>query len=382
MLSEWLAEFTSTRELQTTEKKRKGGVGGARHCPATCLVTCLRHVVEQVTLADSLDGGDVRHRAVLGQIMAALVEEAVTTGAREAGEMEAMVQEVLVTLARQYMDKVMDVLLLHFQPNSVKINTSIFNNFGCLASHLPFQVVPFAKTILDLSVLISKQVKASDTELKTSFCGCLVKVVEAVVDYIDHTPETSDNIVTKDQFSVNADVLYETVFVVWMGQTRDGEARAQYLLLLAALTPLLSEDTVCARGPGYLATLPALFKRSSAFYEVSLCVYQLLAVVAASEVCLLVDTTTEPLMAALFQQVCIPLDFSQPASMKNLLEILKCYDILMETCSEKIVQQMLAKERVKWVNLIIAFGFSQILHRRKNRYYLHKIDNRQILFAI
>ena len=352
-MSEWLAEFTSTRELHTTEKRRRGGAGAARHCPATCLVTCLRHVVEQVTLADSLDGGDVRHRAVLGQIMAALVEEAVTTGAREAGEKEAMVQEVLVTLARQYMDKVMDVLLLHFQPNSVKINTSIFNNFGCLASHLPFQVVPFAKTILDLSVLISKQVKASDTELKTSFCGCLVKVVEAVVDYIDHTPETSDNIVSKDQFSVNADVLYETVFVVWMGQTRDAEARAQYLLLLAALTPLLSEETVCARGPGYLATLPALFKRSSAFYEVSLCVYQLLAVVAASEVCLLVDTTTEPLMAALFQQVCIPLDFSQPSSMKNLLEILKCYDILMETCSEKIVQQMLAKERVKLLLVLV-----------------------------
>ena len=296
--------------------------------------------MEQMTSSQSLDGGDVRHRAVIGQIMAALTEEMVAVK----DDRVVLIQDLLVVMATQYMDKVMDVLLLHFQPNSsVKISETIFNTFGKLASSLPVQVVPFSKTIIDTCVLLSKQIKQSETELKMSFCDCLTKLINSVMEYIASNPDNADNIVTREQFSVDADDLYETIFAVWLPHTKDVEARSTFLLFLSILTPLMSPDTVCNRGPGYLTTLSGLYKKSAGFYEVSLCLYELLAVLASSEVCLLVDTVTEPLLTVLFQQICIPLDLGQTSSMKNQLEVLKCYDTLMKVTPEKIVHTMLGK---------------------------------------
>ena len=160
------------------------------------LIGCLRPIMEQMTGAQSLDGGDVRHRAVIGQIMAAITEEMVSV---KDDRMIMMIQDLLVVMANQYMDKVMDVLLLHFQPNSsVKISETIFNSFGKLASSLPVQVVPFSKTIIDTCVLLSKQIKPSETELKMSLCDCLTKLIHSVTEYIASNPDHSDNIVTRD----------------------------------------------------------------------------------------------------------------------------------------------------------------------------------------
>ena len=153
--------------------------------------------MEQMTGAQSLDGGDVRHRAVIGQIMAAITEEMVSV--KDDRMMIMMIQDLLVVMATQYMDKVMDVLLLHFQPNSsVKISETIFNSFGKLASSLPVQVVPFSKTIIDTCVLLSKQIKPSETELKMSLCDCLTKLIHSVTEYIASNPDHADNIVTRD----------------------------------------------------------------------------------------------------------------------------------------------------------------------------------------
>ena len=337
VLAEWLAVFTSARDPAARSGKKRQG-GAERH-----LIAGLRPVLDQMTSADSLDGGDVRHRAVIGQIMSVLVEEMVAV--KEVGDPRiSMIQDLLVVMASQYMDKVMDVLLLHFQPNSsVKISETIFNSFGKLASSLPMQVVPFSKTIIDTCVLLSKQIKQSETELKMSLCDCLTRVIASVMQYIASNPDQTDNIVTREQFSVDADDLYETIFSAWLPQTKDAEARNTFLLFLSILTPLMSPDTVCNKGPGYLTSLTGLHKKSVGNYELSLCLYELLAVLSSSEVCLLVDTVIDPLLIVLFQQICIPLDLALTTSMKNQLEVLKCYDTLMKVTPEKIIHTMLGK---------------------------------------
>ena len=89
VLAEWLAVFTSARDPAARSGKKRQG-GAERH-----LIAGLRPVLDQMTSADSLDGGDVRHRAVIGQIMSVLVEEMVAV--KEVGDPRiSMIQDLLV----------------------------------------------------------------------------------------------------------------------------------------------------------------------------------------------------------------------------------------------------------------------------------------------
>ena len=289
----------------------------------------------------SLEGGDVRHRAVIGQIMAALVEEMTMMRNNE-----KMIQELLVILANHFMDKVMDVLLLHFQPTSTKINVSIIQTFASLSSQLPCHIVPFSKSIISTSLQLCKHLKQSELELKISFSDFLTKLFEAVMDYMKENEDKPDNIavINKDQLHADVDHLYDTVFTLWLSQTKDVAAKAKYLELLSTLTPLLSEEAVLDKTTGYLMSLTSIYKKVP-FFELSLSIRKLITVILTSEV-LMLETILDPLLTALFQQVCITLDFTQPTSVTNQLEVLKCFNLLMKIYSEKIMSQILGKVEV------------------------------------
>ena len=340
VLSEWLVVLSSEREklVKAQHGKKKSQEEEKTSGPA-CLVTSLEPVLEEITRTSSLNSGDVRHRAALGQVISALVDEMMADTSQEA------VQTLLVLLAKFYMDKVMDVLLLHFQPNNSKVPPSVLRSFSQLCSSLPGETIPFCKTIVSTSVLLMKQVKQSDTEVKAEFAVLITKMFEAIAEFTASNTDV-DSAISRDDFRSDGDLLYDLMFTVWLQQTKDVLARSKILEGLAAITPFLSKEIIFDKGLGYVSSLIGLYKKlsstPSAYFEISFCLSQLLSSLSSSE-SLLLDSTLDPLLTALFQQVCIPVDFSQPKSVKNHFEILKCYDELMKVCSEKILHLVLFK---------------------------------------
>ena len=254
-----------------------------------------------------------------------------------------VIQSLLLLLAEFYMDKVMDVLLLHFQPNSSKVPCSVLRSFSQLCSSLPALTIPFCKTLVSNSVLLMKQVKQNDTDLKTEFAVLTDKIFEAIEEFTASNTDT-DSAICREDFRCDGDLLYDLMFSVWLTQTKDGPARAKILEALAAITPFLSKEIIYDKGLAYISTLVGLYKKLSAtaYFEITFCLSQLLSSLSSSE-SLLLDSTMDPILTVLFQQVCIPVDFSQPKSVKNHFEILKCYDELMKVCSEKILFLVLFK---------------------------------------
>merc|ERR1719342_297751 len=152
VLSEWLVAFKVEKELipKTASMKRRPSVSNeSKKATVSYMVHCLKPIIMHMTSVQSLNGGDVSHRAVLGQILSALVDEMLADKS-DKKDLE-VIQAILVTLAKLYMDKVMDVLLLHYQPTSQKVHPCVLESFSKLAIHLPFQVAPFAKSIIDIS---------------------------------------------------------------------------------------------------------------------------------------------------------------------------------------------------------------------------------------
>ena len=346
VLAEWLLVLSLEREKAGRagggkKKWSEGGSeeGGAVSGPA-CLVLCLAPVLTEITQHGALNSGNLTHRAAVGQVISALVEEMINNN-RE----EERVQALLLLLAQFYMDKVMDVLLLHYQPNSSKLSTSVLASFSLLFTSQPALTSPFCKTIVSTSVSLLKQVKPGETELKAEFSVLLNKIFEAITEFTASNTET-DTVISKEDFRSDADLLYDTLFSVWLQQTKDSLARSKILEALAAMTPFLSTEMIYEKGVSYVSTLSGLYKKFSsspqAYFEISFCLSQLLTMLSSSET-LLLDSILDPILSVLFQQACLPVDFSQPKSVKNHFEILKCYDQLMKVCSEKILYLVLFK---------------------------------------
>ena len=139
-LTEWQGAFSTEKEklkhLVPTKKKTIDPSDLQKPQPTVSLISCLAPVMEYLTEKRSLDAGDVRHRAVLGQIMSSLVEEMTKDHKEIRGK--SVCQEILVNLAGCYMDKVMDVLLVHFQPHSGSmIHPAVVNTLASLATSHP-----------------------------------------------------------------------------------------------------------------------------------------------------------------------------------------------------------------------------------------------------
>lgn len=334
VLTEWHSCFTTERDKCSKSLQKKKAASNERQV-ISYLIECLEPVIGKMVESQNLDGGDVRHRAVIGQIMSSLAEEMLT------GTDQLKIQDILVILAKHFMDKVMDVLLLHFQPNSVKLHRSIVDTFGALSTTLPKQVVPFSKSIISTSIQLCKQLKQNDMELKGSFCDFLTKLFGAVINF-DKANNDPDNeaVINKEQLTSDADNIYDIVFSHWL-QTKDIQAKAKCLLLMSTISPLLTTEVVMDKAIGYLSSLTVLYKKTP-FYELSLSIRQLLTVLTTSEV-LLLESVLDPLLTALFQQVCLSPDFSQSSHITNQLEVLRCFNILMRICSEKILHLVLTK---------------------------------------
>ena len=348
VLSEWLLVLSSEREkagkaVSGKKKSSDASSGGGEESTVSgpaCLLLCLQPVLTEITKPPgALNSGNLTHRAAVGQVISALVEEMINNNSQE------KVQALLLLLAQFYMDKVMDVLLLHYQPTSAKLSSSVLASFSLLFTSQPALTSPFCKTIVSTSVALIRQVKPGETELKAEFSVLLNKIFEAITEFTASNTDT-DNVISKEDFRSDADLLYDTLFSVWLQQTKDSLARAKILEALAAMTTFLSTEIIYEKGVSYVSTLSGLYKKFSsspqAYFEISFCLSQLLTMLSSSET-LLLDSILDPILSVLFQQACLPVDFSQPKSVKNHFEILKCYDELMKVCSEKILYLVLFK---------------------------------------
>ena len=82
---------------------------------------------------------------------------------------------------------------------------------------------------------------------------------------------------------------------------------------------------------------------SSSGLEVTLCLSPMLHLVTTTAPSAILDPVIDPLYNTMFQQICIPMDFEKPGSVKNHHEMLRCYDTMMKHSPEKLVSGLLNK---------------------------------------
>jgi len=350
VLTEWHTAFVREKEvcaLNSNSPQRRDGRSSVPPCPNTCglLISSLAPVLDLLK-NNSLKAGDARHRAVLGQILALLVDEMTSSpqhGQDSTGlsEIQQNCLNILSNLSGTYMDKVMDVVLVHYQVgSSVPVHPSIITTLGSLAHHHPHHAVPFLKAILGTTSYLIKAVKQTDAASKTAYAIAMMRFCDAILDYVSNIAEMPDTTIKVTNYSHEANAIYETFFSTWLNQTKEVKVKLKILECLAAVTPLLSTDLIDDRGCQFVSSLLGLYKKlgpaAGSNVEITLCLSSLLDTITKKD-CSSVEPVVDQVLGTMFSLVCIPPDYAKPNTVKNHFEILRCYDIMVQCCGDKVV---------------------------------------------
>ena len=327
VLTEWHAVLTrerrrAVRETPNTRRRNSAILTGPTS--TVMLVEALEIIMTSVTTSQQLDAGDVRHRAVLGQVVSGLVEEMIISA-----EIEERSRNILVSLAGNYMDKIMDVVLVQFQPNTPTLSPAVVSTLASLARQHQHGVVPYVKSLLATSAMLMKNVKISDA-IRLSFSEAVGNFCEAVLDYISNQSPSADSPVKVEQYETELDVIYESLCYSWLTSARDKPARLSILSALAAASPFLSSTFLKEKCSALVLNYLQLYKKLSpslgSSLEITLCLSQLLALVTNTSPALL-EPVQDPLFNTMFQQVCIGPDYNKAATVRNGADILHLFSI-------------------------------------------------------
>ena len=273
--------------------------------------------------------------------MSTLVEEMIANVTTE-----TLIGDIFQSLAGDYMDKLMDVTLVHFQPNAATIHPVIVNTLASLARTEPAQVTPFIKPLLSTSAQLLKSIKVSEMALRLSFTNAISQFFEAILDYNSSQSSSSDKCIKVEQFNPEADSIYECLFVSWLNSARDTDSKVSVLAAVSSTTPFLSSSLLKEKCSGYVLSILQMYKKFSvslsSSLEITLCLSQLLEVANKSHPTSL-ESILDPLFNTLFQQICIIPDYNKSTSVRNHNEILRCYDTMMRSYPEKLVNGLLNK---------------------------------------
>ena len=196
------------------------------------------------------------------------------------------------------------VLLVHFQPHSGSmIHPAVVNTLASLATSHPHGSVPFSKAILSTTAHLLKEVKSNEADLRFSFTGAITKLSEAILDYLANIDEMPDSTVTIEHYNMDANIIYETLFMTWLPQSKDNSIRVKILEAMAAMTPFLSNALVLEKGSQFITSLVSLYKKFSSSsgpnLEITLCLSQLLDVISSSDSVFL-DSILDPILNVMF----------------------------------------------------------------------------------
>ncbi|KAI1285282.1 Maestro heat-like repeat-containing protein family member 1 [Halotydeus destructor] len=309
-------------------------------CHKVSLVNLLLNIIKPVIR--SIDK-ELRHM-ILTQCIAEIKKK------ENQQELQQSSSDIVVAIGSVYHDEVMDVLFELFQPETLPSHY-IVKTLADLSVENPFGMVPYIKAVLGTMVAHLKIVKTDDN--KWIYAYCFARFSEAIQEYLANIDKAPDPSVTKEYFSSEVDSAFEVVFLNWFG-TRDIRLKQQVIETLGLVSPLLSTTKVAEFVPKLVASFLSLYSRSRQVLNSVIAGKEVQQHVIAQSFNLVIDSAIEcssnclqpqlqELSSTLFTQICNPVDYSQPTSIRHHNELLRCFATLNKVYSEIIIPFILQK---------------------------------------
>ncbi|XP_041708066.1 maestro heat-like repeat-containing protein family member 1 isoform X1 [Coregonus clupeaformis] len=245
---------------------------------------------------------------------------------------------ILVAVGNKYINDIMEEILSKFQPG-VLPHFFVVQTLASLSESNVYGMVPFLNAILGTMLPMLGMTKQDN--MKWVFSSALSHFSESILEYLANLDKAPDPTVRKDTFSSEIYAAYDILYCNWL-QSRESKLRLTVAEAVGSMSHLMAHDKLEEQLPKLIPTILSLYKKNTEHYVISKSLCQVLdaSVNMGSRV---LETQIDSLLTTLHQQVCAPVDYSNPPTVKNHNEVLRCFSILANTFPDRLIMFVLQK---------------------------------------
>uniref|UniRef100_A0A3P9H5X0 Maestro heat-like repeat family member 1 n=1 Tax=Oryzias latipes TaxID=8090 RepID=A0A3P9H5X0_ORYLA len=243
--------------------------------------------------------------------------------------------DILVAVGNKYINDIMEEILSKFQPG-VLPHFFVVQTLANL-SDSNYGMVPFLNAIL--GTMLPMLGIAKQDNMKWVFSS-LCHFSDSILEYLANLDKAPDPTVRKDTFCSEIYAAYDILFNTWI-QSREPKLRLTVAEAVGSMCHLMPSDKLEEQIPKIIPTIMSLYKKNNEHYVISKSLCQVIdaSVNMGSRV---LETQLDGLLFVLHQQVCAPVDYSDPPTVKNHNEILRCFSLL-NSFPDRLVMFVLQK---------------------------------------
>lgn len=261
-----------------------------------------------------------------------LASDEMTRSKEVSAEWQQAASNILVAVGNKYINDIMEEILSKFQPG-VLPHFFVVQTLASLSDSNVYGMVPFLSAIL--GTMLPMLGMAKQDNMKWVFSSALYRFSESILEYLANLDKAPDPTVRKDTFSGEIFAAYDILFNSWL-QSREPKLRLTVAEAVGSMSHLMAHDKLEEQLPKLIPTVLGLYKKNPEHYIISKSLCQVLdaSVNMGSRV---LETQMDSLLSALHQQVCSPVDFNNPPTVKNHNEVLRCFTILANTFPDRLM---------------------------------------------
>ncbi|XP_012944683.1 maestro heat-like repeat-containing protein family member 1 isoform X2 [Aplysia californica] len=249
---------------------------------------------------------------------------------------------VLVALGARYCNEVMGEMLEKFQPG-VLPHFFVVQTIGNLAIANVYEMVPHLTAVL--GTMLPMLGLAKYDNMRWVFASALSKFSEAILEYCANLDKAPDPTVSTDRFASEIFSAYDILFNVWL-QSKEAKLRLTIVEAVGHMTHVMTRDKLQDQLPRILHGVFTLYKRHPEPFHITQGLCMVLDAVCV-EGSLILEPHMDNLLTVLFSQIFHPVDYTNPNSIKNHNEVLRCFAIIARAFSGKLVGILLGKLETK-----------------------------------
>uniref|UniRef100_A0A3Q3BFT5 Maestro heat-like repeat family member 1 n=1 Tax=Kryptolebias marmoratus TaxID=37003 RepID=A0A3Q3BFT5_KRYMA len=229
---------------------------------------------------------------------------------------------ILVAVGNKHINEIMEEILSKFQPG-VLPHFFVVQTLANL-SDSNYGMVPFLNAIM--GTMLPMLGMAKQDNMKWVFSSALCHFSDSILEYLANLDKAPDPTVRKDTFSNEIYSAFDVLFNNWL-QSRESKLRLTVAEAVGSMCHLMPSDKLEEQIPRIIPAIMSLYKKNTEHYIISKSLCQVLdaSVNMGSRV---LETQLEGLLFVLHQQVSAPVDYSDPPTVKNHNEVLRCFSLL------------------------------------------------------
>ncbi|XP_013858806.1 maestro heat-like repeat-containing protein family member 1 isoform X2 [Austrofundulus limnaeus] len=245
---------------------------------------------------------------------------------------------ILVAVGNKYINEIMEEILSKFQPG-VLPHFFVVQTLANLSDSNVYGMVPFLNAIL--GTMLPMLTLAKQDNMKWVFSSALCHFSDSILEYLANLDKAPDPTVRKDTFSNEIYSAFDILFNNWL-QSRESKLRLTVAEAVGSMCHLMPSEKLEEQLPRIVPAIMSLYKKNTEHYIISKSLCQVLdaSINMGSRV---LETQLEGLLFALHQQVSTPVHYSDPPTVKNHNEVLRCFSLLANSFPDRMVMFVLQK---------------------------------------